>query len=305
MGALEEMAMAAMRFKALVHVSVMLAGVLAAGCASLDERAVAQTQRLEEGEFYAWLGAGVRQAADAAALLPVSLDPELATALGYGHRAAAFTPILMAMNTQLERNACCRYVAVASLPSGAPYVFVGSADSEFAPPEAQQQVLPHEPFAPIVMYVRKPSAAWSEAMAALLAREGATYAVVTWLGVSQYPKGREGAFGKKVVLGTGHEEPIRFLTAEDKLLEVLQLTGVLVDARGNVVRAGAEGVVARDTPFAAQVFDVSKVLDDRTLGQVLTSERRQDLPGAPHKWEVALGNLLAQLRGDRAGLRVP
>jgi len=305
MGALEEMAMAAMRFKALEHVSVMLAGVLAAGCAALDERAVAQTQRLAEGEFYAWLGPGLRQAADATALLPVSLDPELATALGYGHRAAAFTPILTAMNTQLQGNACCRYVAVESLPSGAPYVFVGSADSEFAPPEAQEQVLPHERFAPMVMYVRKPSVDWSEAVAALLAREGANYAVVTWLGISQYPKGREGAFGKKEVLGTGHEEPIRFLTAEDKLLEVLQLTGVLVDAQGIVVRAGAEGVVARDTPFAAQVFDVSKVLDDRTLEQVLTSERRQDLPGVPHKWEVALGNLLAQLRGDRAGLRVP
>jgi len=297
--------MAAMRFKALAHVSVMLAGVLAAGCAALDERAVAQTQRLAEGEFYAWLGPCLRQAADATALLPVSLDPELATALGYGHRAAAFTPILTAMNTQLQGNACCRYVAVESLPSGAPYVIVGSADSEFAPPEAQEQVLPHERFAPMVMYVRKPSVAWSEAVAALLAREGANYAVVTWLGISQYPKGREGAFGKKVVLGTGHEEPIRFLTAEDKLLEVLQLTGVLVDAQGIVVRAGAEGVVARDTPFAAQVFDVSKVLDDRTLEQVLTSERRQDLPGVPHKWEVALGNLLAQLRGDRAGLRVP
>jgi hypothetical protein len=305
MGALEEMAMAEMRFNALAHASVVLAGVLAAGCAALDELAVAQTQRLEEGEFYASLGAGVRQAADAAVLLPVSLDPELATALGYGHRAAAFTSILTAMNTQLQDNACCRYVAVASLPAGAPYVFVGSADSEFAPPEAAEQVLPHERFAPMVMHVRKPSAAWSEALAALLAREGATYAVVTWLGVSQYPKGREGAFDKKVVLGTGHEEPIRFLTAEDRLLEVLQLTGVLVDARGNVVRAGAEGVVARDTPFAAQVFDVSKVLDDRTLEQVLTSERRQDLPGAPHKWEVALGNLLAQLRGDRSGSRVP
>jgi len=112
-------------------------------------------------------------------------------------------------------------------------------------------------------------------------------------------------FGKKVVLGTGHDEPIRFLTAEDKLLEVLQFTGVLVDAQGRVVRAGAEGILARDTPFAAQVFDVDKVLDDRTLEQVLTVERRADLAGDPLKWEVALGNLLAGLRADPAGRRVP
>jgi hypothetical protein len=146
---------------------------------------------------------------------------------------------------------------------------------------------------------------WQQAMAELLAREGASHAVVVSLGVSQYPKGRRGVFGKEVVLGTGHEEPIRFLTAEDKLLEVLQLTGVLVDAEGRVVRAGAEGILARDTPFAAQVFDVSKVLDARTLEQVLTVERRADLPGNPLKWEVALGNLLAGLGADPEGKRVP
>jgi len=72
-----------------------------------------------------------------------------------------------------------------------------------------------------------------------------------------------------------------------------------------LVRAGAEGILARDTPFAAQVFDVSKVLDDRTLERVLTKERRKDLPGDPPKREVALGNLVAQLRGDRAALRIP
>ena len=113
------------------------------------------------------------------------------------------------------------------------------------------------------------------------------------------------ASGVKVVLGTGYEEPIAFLTAEDKLLEVLQVTGVLVDAQGRVVRAGAEGILSRDTPFAAQVFDVGKVLDERTLTRVLTKERRSDLPGDPLKWQVALGNLLAELRGDRAALQVP
>jgi len=275
------------------------------GCAALDEMSVAQTQRLDEGEFYADLGDGQRQRVDSTVLAPVTLDPELATSLGYGQRAAEFEPIVSAMGLALQAMACCRYVASPALPSGAPWVYVGSAAGEFAPAEADEQVFPHDQFPPMVMHVRKPSAAWSQAMAALLAREGAQYAVVVTLAVSQYPKGREGVFGKKVVLGTGYEEKIEFLTAEDKLLEVLQLTGVLVDAQGRVVRAGAEGILARDTPFAAQVFDVSKVLDDRTLERVLTKERRKDLPGDPPKWEVALGNLVAQLRGDRAALRVP
>lgn len=157
----------------------------------------------------------------------------------------------------------------------------------------------------MVLHVRKLSDAWRRGMAALLAQQALRYAVVVTLSVSQYPKGREGTFGKKVAIGTGYAEPVRFLTAEDKLLEVLQLTGVLLDARGEVVRAGAEGVLARDTPFAAQVFDVEQMLDDRTLEQVLTVPRRRDLPGNPLKLEVALANLLAQLRGDRAGLVLP
>jgi len=275
------------------------------GCAALDEMSVAQTQRLDEGQFHVDLASGVRRQVDPTVIVPAALDPELATSLGYGQRAGEFRPIVSAMNQALQAMACCRYVAGPALPAGAPWVYVGSAAGEFAPAEAAEQIFPHDQFPPMVMHVRKPSPSWSQAMAALLAREGAQSAVVVTLAVSQYPKGREGFFGKEVVLGTGYEERIEFLTAEDKLLEVLQLTGVLVDAQGMVVRAGAEGILARDTPFAAQVFDVSKALDDRTLERVLTKERRQDLPGDPLKWEVALGNLVAQLRGDEAALRIP
>lgn len=291
---------------------VRWAGVAAAatslclgGCAALDAATVAETHRLEEGEFYVDVGSGGREIADRTLLLPAALDSELAGVLGYGRREGEFAPLLAVVDADLQGRACCTFLADPALPPGAPHVYVGSAVGELAPPEGEQQVLPHEQFPPVILHLRRPSAAWQQATRELLAREGASHAVVVALGVSQYPKGREGVFGKKVVLGTGHEEPIRFLTAEDKLLEVLQFTGVLVDAQGRVVRAGAEGILARDTPFAAQVFDVEKVLDDRTLQQVLTVERRADLAGSPLKWEVALGNLLAGLRADPAGRRVP
>ena len=276
-----------------------------AGCATLDEAAVAETHRLAEGEFYSGLDRGTWPLAGTVLLLPATLDPELVDSLGYGRRSAEFAPILDALAARLQGSRCCRHAADAALPAGAPQLYVGSADGELAPPEAGDQRLPQDRFAPMVLHLRKPSAAWSAAVASLLAREGASHAIAVSLAVSQYPKGRAGAFGKQVTLGTGHVEPIRFLTAEDKLLEVLQLSGVLVDAEGRVVRAGAEGILARDTPFAAQVFDVAKDLDDRTLERVLDGERRSDLPGNPLKWEVALDNLLAQLRGDRGGLRVP
>jgi len=288
-----------------LRVAVVALALVATGCASLDELAVAQTERLEEGEFYAKMGPGLQGPVDPVVLMPAVLDPEFAHSLAYGRRAGEFAPIVAALNGALDGQSCCRLLPAAALPAGAPHVYFGSADGEMAPPEARDQVLPHDQFPPMVMHVRRPSAAWQQAMAGLLAREGATHAILVSLGVSQYPKGREGAFGKKVVLGTGHEEPVRFLTAEDKLLEVLQLTGVLVNAQGRVVKAGAEGILARDTPFAAQVFDVEKTLDDRTLQAVLTTERRKDLPGEPMKWQVALDNLLWQLRGDRSAATVP
>lgn len=67
--------------------------------------------------------------------------------------------------------------------------------------------------------------------------EGASHAVQVQLGVSQYMKGYTGVFRKEVVLGTGYRVPIKFLTAEDKPVEVLHLTGVLVDASGQPVRS--------------------------------------------------------------------
>lgn len=288
-----------------LHVALVVSALAVAGCVTLDELAVAQTERLDEGEFYAEAGPGLHGPVGPVVALPVALDPELANSMSYGPRAGEFAPILAALNGALADEPCCRLLTAAELPSGAPHVYVGSAGGELAPAEAQDQVWSHDQFPPMVLHVRRPGTAWQRAMADLLAREGATHAMLVSLGVSQYPKGREGAFGKKVVLGTGHEEPVRFLTAEDKLLEVLQLTGVLVNAEGQVVRAGAEGILARDTPFAAQVFDVEKTLDDQTLRAVLTTERRKDLPGEPMKWRAALDNLLWQLRGDRSAATVP
>lgn len=116
-------------------------------------------------------------------------------------------------------------------------------------------------------------------------------------------KGYSGVFRKEVALGTGLRQPVKFLTAEDKPVEVLHLTGVLVDASGKVVRAGAEGIVLRDTPFLAQTIDVTRTFDEDELRRVLSQERRNDLPGAPLKVDVALDNLVAQL--TRSELRVP
>lgn len=269
--------------------------LLLAGCAALDEHAVAETYRLDDAPYYVALAQPQPDRGACAIVLPVRVDPVLGDTFGYSDRAQEFGPLVDALNERLAtRTGCIR--PVSHVPAaGAPRVYVGTAESEYAPPEVVDQRLASDRFAPMVLHLQRPSAEWQQQAAALASGQGASYVIAIQLGVSQYAKGYSGVVSKEVALGTGYRQPIKFLTAEDKPVEVLHLTGVLVDATGRAIRAGAEGVVLRDTPFLAQTVDASRMFDPDELQRVLDRERRTDLPGAPLKLEVALDNLLAQL----------
>lgn len=275
-----------------------LAAPAPAGAGWLDDLAVGETHRLEAGTFYRDLRKAGPAGERAVAVLPVDLDRELLESFEYGDRANAFGPVVAAVQALLEEDPGLRPVDASSLPAGAPRVYVGSAVGDLAPPDAEEVDSPADRFPPMVLHLERPSKAWQQAVAGLMGAQGLDYLLVVRVGVSQYPKGRRGVFAKNVLLGTGHERPVKFLTAEDKLLEVLQVAGVLVDSRGRVVRAGAEGVLARDTPFLAQSFEIARLLDDEALRAALSTERRDDLPGAPLSLEVAVGNLVGQLLQD-------
>ena len=279
-------------------------GGLLDGCASLDARAVAETHRLGDAPYYVEIAEPQPAPGSCAIVFPVTLDPELAHSFGYTDRAGEFEPLLAALNARLaDRQGCVRVVPTAPTAPGAPRVYVGSAESEYAPLDVGDQRVPGDRFAPMVLHLARPGAEWQQEAGRLVAQSGAPYAIAIQVGVSQYMKGYSGVFRKEVALGTGYRQPIKFLTAEDKPVEVLHLTGVLVDASGKVVRAGAEGIVLRDTPFLAQTVDATRAFDDAELQRVLTQERRDDLPGAPLKLDVAVDNLIAQL--TRTEVRVP
>lgn len=281
---------------AVVAVVAALGGASLAGCASLDALAVAETHRLDDAPYYVDL-ATPRPAPGACALvLPVTIDPELSRVVGYSDRVNRLQPIVDAANARLApRDGCIAATTRAPAEAGAPRVYVGTSDSEFAPAEAAAQRLDVDRFTPMVLHVERPDEAWRRDAGALVAAAGRPYVIAVQLGVSQYRKGYAGPFTKEVALGTGFRQRIRFLTAEDKPVDVLHLTGVLLDAQGRAVRAGAEGVILRDTPFVLQAFDVTRVIDDLSLERVLADERRADLPGAPLTLHVALDNLVAQL----------
>jgi hypothetical protein len=265
---------------------------------------VAETHRLDEAPYYVDVARTQPAPGRCAVVFPVTLDPEFVHTFGYTGRAGELEPVLVALDERIgARQGCVSGVKEMPDPVGAPRVYVGSAESEYAPLDVGDQRVPGDRFAPMVLHLARPSEAWRREAGAIVARSGVDYAVVIQVGVSQYMKGYSGTFSKEVALGTGYRQAVKFLTAEDKPVEVLHLTGVLVDGRGKVIRAGAEGVVLRDTPFLAQAVDVTRVFDTQELQRVLTQERRQDLPGAPLKLDVALDNLIAQL--TRSEVRVP
>ena len=269
------------------------AAALAGGAA--QAAVVAETHRLGDAPYYVDLGPA-RPPGTCAVVLPAAVDPELPGSFGYGDRLEEFVPLVDALNARIGAlRGCVRAAGAAPGMQGAPRVYVGSADSDEAPIDVGDQRLPGDRFAPMVLHLARPGAEWRRQVATILRDDGADHAIVVQLGVSQYMKGYSGAFRKEVVLGTGYRQPIEFMTAEDKPVEVLHLTGVLVDAQGQVVRAGAEGIVLRDTPFLAQALDVSRGFDDEEIARVLIDQRRQDLPGAPLKIDAAFDSLIAQL----------
>ena len=110
--------MLVMRFRALAGVAALAVNIGLGGCATLDAAAVAETHRLEEGEFYRDAGPGARPAVATVVLLPATLDPELSNVLGYDRREGEFAPLLAAVDADLAARACCRFLPGPALPRG-------------------------------------------------------------------------------------------------------------------------------------------------------------------------------------------
>ena len=229
------------------------------------------------------------------AYLPVAIDKMVVETFFYKDRVEVLRPLIDTMNVYLS-SVKMTSVDVEVLPQkGRPYVFVGSSEAETAPPGSEMMREAHHKYAPMVIYLDKPSKAWKAEVVRLLEGQDAEYMMAFWIGFVEFPKANKGVFKKKVVLGTHYEPDIRFLSAEDKPVEVLLVTGILFNKQGEVLRAGAEGIVHEDTPFWAQVLELNKSVDDKTVQSVVSDLRREDLPGKPLAWKAALDMLIHQL----------
>jgi len=146
--------------------------------------------------------------------------------------------------------------------------------------------------------VGRPSETWVTHTQSQLARTGATHTLVITLEMGQYLMRQRGWRGSKSVeLGSGSVQALPWLSSLETPVPVLQLTGALVDGDGKAVRIGAEGIAAQRTRLLVSAVGGQELFGDEEVAKVRTA-RRDDLPGAPLTWQVALRTLVSQLTGQ-------
>lgn len=149
----------------------------------------------------------------------------------------------------------------------------------------------------MLLSVGRPSKAWAEWLRGLVTSDSLDAVIVLSLEVGQYLPRQVGLKGDKVVeLGTDHTVRLPWLTSLETPVPVLQVTGALVRPDGRAVRIGAEGIVARQTPLHVSGIGAQTLLTEQDVAVARTLVR-EDRPGQPVAWEVAMDNLLAQLTG--------
>ena len=149
--------------------------------------------------------------------------------------------------------------------------------------------------APARLAVAGPPAAWVAWMRDVTGEAGVGRVLVVTLEVGRYLPRQAGPRGDKIVdLGTERAARLPWLTSLETPVGVLQLTGALVGRDGRAVRIGAEGVLARRTRLLVRAAGAEEVLSDDDVARARTL-RRDDLPGRPLAWRVALRTLVAGL----------
>jgi len=265
-------------------------------CATMNKLSTAQTERLGSAPFYKKYSKITPDEKAGIYHLPLEVSDRYKTDPFFKARGRSLQPLIEVMSEYIDSLHWSTKLETDRLAiPGEPRVFIGSAESSDAPPEARQMRNENDKYPPMIIHIKKPAKEWRAALLQSLTAVNGNFLLIMNFSFDDFPKADKGLFGKKVVLGTDYEQGLNFLTAIDKPVEVLQITGMLLDREGNILRAGSEGILAKDTPFSLQIFDIQKEIDRKAIDKLINEERREDLPDKPLKWKVAVDNLYTRL----------
>lgn len=223
--------------------------------------------------------------------LPITFDNRLQKAWVGMNRPQYMLPISEEMNTFLNDLNITTKLSEIDLPiSKAPDIYVGDASAFGAP---SMPIDNDENPRPMVIYKSNPSNPWREKLSQVLATGEVDYVLFITVGFSDFYLRQKGS--KVLELGTSYTLKMNPFSDLDMPAEVFYVTGALLNKEGKIIRAGAEGIIAKKTGFFTSRFGFRDILSEEDLQKVLKEERREDLPGQPLKWKVALQNLVAQL----------
>ncbi len=220
--------------------------------------------------------------------------------------AEAIQQLLDVLNTSLKNNDhFISLPAVQLKPSDAPDVFVGNADMFSSPTSPTINDEDGNGIPEMQLYTFAPSADWKAAIKNEMKEVGTDYTLFIMLGMSEYLVSQKSWLGKKeLVLGTGYTFPVKWMTSLDDPVEVLHLTGALMDTSGKILHAGAEGMLAAKSANLLQsAIGLQNQIDPEMFQDLSTSAKRDDLENSPLICDVALWNLIGRLTNNNSLIR--
>lgn len=302
------------RFQFSRRSTALLYAITLAGCASTGatfKSGVGDTF-LEHPPYYGGRAMStVARDSSAIGYLPVAFQRGASQPAIFDPRTGAGTPmdrLLDEMNSYLDSlSPGTRLVTASGSAKGAPAKAAVPPDVRFGC--LTENMVPDEDCADrgggvlgrspqqMMLSVGRPSPEWITWNAALASSANTHRTLVITVEVGQYQMRQEGLLGKKFVeLGTNHRVSLPWLTSLETPVSVLQLTASLVDRGGKAIRIGAEGFYPRRTGLLISALGGQELLSDEDVSAV-RSARRDDLPGSPLAWQVAMRELVSRVTG--------
>lgn len=286
---------------AVLNTIAVLALVFLTGCAALKN--FRSTQEVILGEVPPpYYHGKVKQKIKNVGHLPVAMDIRLKESLMNEDVATAVEPFLEEINGNLESLEITIPIGSLNLPAKeAPDIYIGNLQGiDFPGPIYTEEDLKAKYIDPeggnIVIYANGPSNKWKEKLIPIAKEKNIDHFLYITIGTSEYfPNQKNWKGSKEITLGTGYKLPLKWLTSLNDPITVIQFSGILLNANGKIIRSGAEGFLAMPNSFLESTFGATKLFSDDDIENGLKFKRREDLPGKPLAWKIALNNLVANL----------